>query len=162
MKRVINWLYLPSMLLGLWLLLNDSLSPGNIVLGGALALFFGWASQALRPLRARPRRPWVAVKLVVRVAIDVFNSNLEVARIIWVGRSQISPGFIKIPISMKDPHGLAALSCIVTYTPGTVWSELAEDEGLLTLHVLDLKDESYWIHKIQYDYERPLKEIFES
>lgn len=161
MKRVLNWLYLPTLLLGLWLLLNDSLSAGNILLGGALALFFGWASQALRPLRARPRRPLVALKLLWRVAVDVFNSNLQVARIIWVGRSSISPGFIKIPISMKDPHGLAVLSCIITYTPGTVWSEFAEEEGLLTLHVLDLKDEDYWIHKIQYDYERPLKEIFE-
>lgn len=161
MKRLLNWLYLPTLLLGLWLLLNDSLSAGNIVLGGALALFFGWASQALRPLRARPRKPLVALKLIWRVAVDVFNSNLEVARIIWVGRSEISPGFIKIPITMKDPHGLAALSCIVTYTPGTVWAEFAEDEELLTLHVLDLKDEAYWIHKIQYDYERPLKEIFE-
>ncbi|HLV28649.1 MAG TPA: Na+/H+ antiporter subunit E [Burkholderiaceae bacterium] len=164
MKRLISWLYLPTLLLGLWLLLNDSISPGNIALGGALALFFGWASQALRPLRARPRHPIVALKLIWRVAVDVFNSNLEVARIIWVGRSNISPGFIKIPITMTDPHGLAALSCIVTYTPGTVWAELAEhpEQSLLTLHVLDLKDEAYWIHKIQYDYERPLKEIFES
>lgn len=161
MKRVVNWLYLPTVLLGLWLLLNDSLSPGNIAVGGALALFFGWASQALRPLRARPRKPLVALKLIWRVAVDVFNSNLQVAHIIWVSRKDISPGFLKIPITMKDPHGLAALSCIVTYTPGTVWAELAEDEGLLTLHVLDLKDEAYWLHKIQYDYERPLKEIFE-
>lgn len=161
MKRILSWIYLPTLLLGLWLLLNDSLSPGNIVLGGALALFFGWASQALRPLRARPRKPLVALKLIWRVAVDVFNSNIDVARIIWTGPDKISPGFIKIPIAMKDPHGLAALSCIVTYTPGTVWSEFAEEEGLLTLHVLDLKDEAYWIHKIQHDYERPLKEIFE-
>ncbi len=161
MKRILGWLYLPTLLLGLWLLLNDSISPGNIVLGAVLALFFGWASQALRPLRARPRKPLTALKLMWRVSIDIFNSNLEVARIIWVGVAEISPGFIKIPISMKDPHGLAALSCIITYTPGTVWSEYAEEEGLLTLHVLDLKDEAYWINKIQYDYERPLKEIFE-
>lgn len=161
MKRILSWIYLPTLLLGLWLLLNDSLSPGNIALGGALALFFGWDSQALRPLRARPRRPLLALKLIWRVAVDVFNSNVEVARIIWVDNKQISPGFIKIPITMKDPHGLAALSCIVTYTPGTVWAEFAEEEELLTLHVLDLTDEAYWIHKIQYDYERPLKEIFE-
>lgn len=161
MKRMFGWLYLPTMLLGLWLLLNDSISPGNIALGAVLALFFGWASQALRPLRARPRKPLTALKLIWRVAVDVFNSNLEVGRIIWVGTANISPGFIKIPIEMKDPHGLAALSCIITYTPGTVWAEFAEEEGLLTLHVLDLKDEAYWIHKIQYDYERPLKEIFE-
>lgn len=161
MKRILDWLYLPTMLLGLWLLLNDSLAPGNILLGGLLALFFGWASRSLRPLRARPRKPLVALKLIWRVAVDVFMSNLEVARIIWLGPKKISPGFIKIPIDMKDPHGLAMLSCIVTYTPGTVWAEFAEEEELLTLHVLDLTDEAYWIHKIQYDYARPLKEIFE-
>ena len=161
MKRILSWLYLPTLLLGLWLLLNDSLSPGNIALGGALALFFGWASQALRPLRARPRKPLLALKLIWRVAVDVFNSNLDVAKIIWTGPRDIMPGFLKIPITLKDPHGLAALSCIITYTPGTVWAEFAEDEELLTLHVLDLRDEAFWIHKIQYDYERPLKEIFE-
>src|SRR5690606_22178973 len=123
MKRLLSWLYLPTMLLGLWLLLNDSLSPGNIALGGVLALFFGWASQALRPVRARPRKPLVALKLLWRVAVDVFNSNLEVARIIWLGPRDIAPGFLKIPIKLKDPHGLAVLSCIVTYTPGTVWAE---------------------------------------
>lgn len=161
MKRILSWLYLPTLLLGLWLLLNDSLSAGNIMLGGGLALFFGWASQALRPLRARPRKPLVAIKLIWRVAVDVFNSNLDVAKIIWRGPRDIMPGFLKIPITLKDPHGLAALSCIITYTPGTVWAEFAEEEELLTLHVLDLRDEAYWIHKIQYDYERPLKEIFE-
>jgi multicomponent K+:H+ antiporter subunit E len=161
MKRLLGWLYLPSLLLGMWLLLNDSISPGNIVLGAALALFFGWASQALRPLRSRPRRPLTALKLLWRVAADILHSNLQVARIIWTGHKDITPGFIQIPLTMTDPHGLAVLSCIVTYTPGTVWSEFAEEAGLLTLHVLDLKDEAYWIHKIQHDYERPLKEIFE-
>src|SRR5690554_4923534 len=160
MRSLMQWFYLPTLLLGLWLLLNDSLSVGNIVLGLILALFFGFGSYALRPLRARLSSPLVALKLVFRVALDVLRSNMEVARIVWFARDQASPGFIRIPITMTDPHGLAALSCIVTYTPGTVWSEFVQEEGLLTLHVLDLKDEAYWIHKIQHDYERPLKEIF--
>ena len=56
---------------------------------------------------------------------------------------------------------LALLSCIITYTPGTVWSGFSEEKGLLTLHVLDLRDQQYWINLIQQRYERPLKEIFE-
>ena len=160
MRRLLQWFYLPTLLLGLWLLLNDSLSAGNILLGLILALFFGWTSYALRPLRARLSSPLVAIRLVFRVALDVLRSNMEVARIVWFTRDQATPGFIRIPITMTDPHGLAALSCIITYTPGTVWSEFVQEEGLLTLHVLDLKDEAYWIHKIQHDYERPLKEIF--
>ena len=57
--------------------------------------------------------------------------------------------------------GLEALACIITYTPGTVWARLSEGENLLTLHVLDLKDESHWIRTIKQRYEHPLMEIFE-
>jgi multicomponent K+:H+ antiporter subunit E len=61
---------------------------------------------------------------------------------------------------MRDPHGLAMLACIVTYTPGTVWVTLTEDHHL-KLHVLDLQHEGDWIKLVQERYERPLMEIFE-
>ncbi len=162
MKRSANWLFLPIVLLILWLLLNDTLSVGQIVLGAILALLLGWAAMALRPLQAYPKHPLVMIKLVVHVAIDITRSNIDVARIILLGsRSGATPGFIKIPLRIRDPHGLAALACIVTYTPGTVWSDYSEDDSILTLHVLDLKDESEWLDTIQHRYERPLMEIFE-
>ena len=46
-------------------------------------------------------------------------------------------------------------------TPGTVWAGFSEQKGVLTLHVLDLKDENHWIRLIKLRYEQPLKEIFE-
>lgn len=61
---------------------------------------------------------------------------------------------------MRDPHGLAMLACIVTYTPGTVWVELTDDHRL-KLHVLDLQNEEDWVRLVQDRYERPLMEIFE-
>src|SRR3546814_15389404 len=82
-------------------------------------------------------------------------SNIAVARIIWLGKhADATPGFLKIPLRIRDPHGLAALACIVTYTPGTVWSDYSEAEPLLTLHVLDLKDAAEWFHTIQRSEER--------
>ncbi|HUG58817.1 MAG TPA: Na+/H+ antiporter subunit E [Candidimonas sp.] len=162
MRRYLHRLILPLLLLALWLLLNDTLSPGQFVLGAILALLLGWAAMALRPLQAYPKKPLVAIKLIWHVAVDIFHSNIAVARIIWLGsKANATPGFVKIPLRIRDPHGLAALACIVTYTPGTVWSDFSEDDGLLVLHVLDLKDENQWLHTIQYRYERPLMEIFE-
>ena len=121
-----------------------------------------WLASALRPLRAYPKRPLIILRLIGRVAVDIAKSNIQVARLVWLGRrANATPGFIKIPIRMRDPHGLAALSCIVTYTPGTVWSDFAEADGILTLHVLDLKDEGAWVEFVQQDLERPLMEIFE-
>jgi multicomponent K+:H+ antiporter subunit E len=162
MKRFLHRLILPVMLIALWLLLNNTMSLGQIALGAILALLLGWAAVALRPLQAYPKKPLTAAVLIWHVAIDIVHSNIAVARIIWMGRkSDATPGFLKIPLRIRDPHGLAALACIVTYVPGTVWSDYSEEESVLTLHVLDLKDESAWRHTIQHRYERPLMEIFE-
>ncbi|OWT54745.1 Na+/H+ antiporter subunit E [Candidimonas nitroreducens] len=160
MKRYVSFLALPAVLLLLWLLLNNTLAPTQILLGAALALVLGRAAMALRPLRSRLRKPWAIARLLCVVALDVARSNLAVARLIWSRTQQPTPGFIRIPLELRDPHGLAFLACIVTYTPGTVWTELASD-GSLTLHVLDLDEESHWIDLIKQRYESPLMEIFE-
>src|SRR3546814_14749208 len=101
--------------------------------------------------------------LIWHVAFDITKSNIAVARIIWLGKhADATPGFLKIPLRIRDPHGLAALACIVTYTPGTVWSDSSEAEQLLTLHVLDPKDETNWFDPIQQRYATPLLSIFKS
>lgn len=164
MIRFLNALVLPFLLLVLWILLNDSVAPGDIAIGALLALALSWALHAsrLRPLHARPRHPLVILKLAMAVAADIAKSNVAVARIIILGpRANASPGFIDIPLRIKDPHALAALACIVTYTPGTVWADYSEEHNLLTLHVLDLQEEALWLNIIQKRYERPLLEIFE-
>ena len=99
--------------------------------------------------------------LFLNVTVDIIKSNIAVARLILnPRRNDFSPGFIMIPLSMRDPHGLAMLACIVTYTPGTVWVDLTDDH-CLKLHVLDLQNEEEWVQLVQDRYERPLKEIFE-
>ena len=74
---------------------------------------------------------------------------------------RVRSGFLDIPLELRDPHGLAGLAMIVTSTPGTVWVELAPDGSRVTLHILDLRDEEYWINWIKNRYERPLRRIFE-
>lgn len=162
MKRIVNALLLPLFLLVLWLMLNDTLAPGQILLGAVLAAFLSWAARSFRPLQATLRHPVTILRLLGHVAIDIARSNLAVGRIVWLGRrANATPGYIRLPIKLRDPHGLAALACILTFTPGTVWSDFSEEDGLLTLHVLDLKDENEWLKIVTERYERPLMEIFE-
>ena len=155
--RRLYFVFLPTFLFVLWLVLNQSLSAGQI----ALALWFTWAASRLRPLHARPHRLWKAVPLFLHVTWDIIKSNIAVGKLILNPRpNDFSPGFIMIPLTMRDPHGLAMLACIVTYTPGTVWVNLTDDHHL-KLHVLDLQNEGDWIKLVQERYERPLMEIFE-
>jgi multicomponent K+:H+ antiporter subunit E len=67
---------------------------------------------------------------------------------------------VEIPLELRDPYGLAALACIITSTPGTLWVDFNEASGILTIHVLDLVNESEWVGLIKERYERRLMEIF--
>lgn len=166
MMRRIRAAVSPVLVLGLtalWLLLNQTLAPGQIVLGAALALALAWASSTLRPLRAHLRRVDVAAVLMLVVLKEIVRSNVGVARIVLGltrGR-KVRSGYLRIPLDLRDPHGLAALATIVTSTPGTVWVGLSADGSILTLHVLDLKDEEAWIRLVKARFERPLMRIFE-
>jgi multicomponent K+:H+ antiporter subunit E len=102
------------------------------------------------------------IGLVARVLWDIILSNAAVARIVLgAGRREWSSGFVEIPLELRDQYGLAALACIITSTPGTLWVDLDKTSGILTIHVLDLRDDSDWLRTIKGRYEKPLLEIFE-
>ncbi|MBL8265147.1 Na+/H+ antiporter subunit E [Steroidobacter sp.] len=161
MKRIP--ILFPLGLTVLWLVLTESASLGNILLGLAVAFGMVLSFQKLRPVTPRLRRMHLAFGLLFVVLIDIVQSNLAVGRIVLglTGKREVKSGFLDIPLDLHDPHGLAVLAMILTATPGTVWSGLADDSSVLTLHVLDLQDPDRWTHTIKQRYERPLMEIFQ-
>ena len=162
MKRLFPAPWLSLALWALWLLLNLSLSAGNLLLGAALAILAPVMFAPLRPLPVRIRRPGVILKLFFLVGRDVVASNIAVAwGVLRAGKNPPRSRFIKIPLDLRDANGLAALSMITTVVPGTIWSELALDRSVLLLHVFDLDDEAQFIEHFKTAYERPLMEIFE-
>lgn len=166
MKRLLHKLLpaplLSLALLGMWLLLNRSLSAGHVLLGGLLALAIPVLTAGLRPTPVCIRRPGAVLRLMLTVMADTVQSNLAVARLLLApGRRRHPAGFVRIPLEMRDPNALAALAMIVCITPGTAWAELALDRSALLLHVLELDDAAAITAHIQQRYERPLMEIFE-
>lgn len=156
-------LLFPLGLTVLWVILTDSLSPGNVLLGLVLAFVMVLSFRKLRPVVPRLSRVHVGVKLAFVVLIDIIRSNIAVGRIVLdlTGGREIKAEFLDIPLELRDPHGLAVLAMIVTATPGTVWAGLANDSSVVRLHVLDLQDPDMWIRTIKQRYERPLMELFE-
>jgi multicomponent K+:H+ antiporter subunit E len=146
----------------LWLVLQQTIAPEQVVLGVVLAILLAWASSKLRPVRAPLRRLDLATALILVVLVEIVRSNIAVARVVLnLVRHEVRSGFVQIPLELRDPHGLAALAAIVTATPGTVWAGLSADGKILTLHILDIEDEQKWIRYIKDRFERPLLRIFE-
>jgi multicomponent K+:H+ antiporter subunit E len=161
-RRLLPYPLVSLALLVLWLLLNESLAPGQFILGAVVAFGGAWVLTALEPPNIRLRRPRAVIELSFLVLADIARSNLAVARIVLgPRRSDVTSGFMNIPLEMRAPYGLAALAIIITSTPGTLWVDFDSARGVLTIHVLDLIDEEAWIATIKQRYERRLMEIFE-
>lgn len=153
--------WLSAALLLLWLLLADAPGLGTLLLGLVVAVGAPLLVAGLRPERARLRRPGTVLKLVLHVAVDMVRSSFLV---LWLtlrpGRLPAS-GFVRVPLALRDPHGLAALAMILAATPGTVWCELSVDGRELLVHVFHLRDGAALVDEIRQRYEQPLREIFE-
>jgi multicomponent K+:H+ antiporter subunit E len=162
MTRLLPFPIVSFCLLALWLLLNQAVTAGHILLGCLVALLGGWILTVLELPRTRLRRPGAMLRLMGRVTIDIVHSNLAVSGIVLgFGRRERKPGFVNISLDMRNPYGLAMLACIITSTPGTLWVNFDAQKGLLTIHVLNLVEEDEWIRTIKGRYERYLLEIFE-
>lgn len=162
MTRLLPFPLVSAGLLVLWLLLNQALSLSQFLIGCVAALCGGWILTRLQLPKARVRRPSALVRLFGLVFADIVRSNIAVGQIILgLGTRQRTSGFVNIPLELRDPYGLAALACIVTSTPGTLWVNFDAGEGVLMMHVLDLVDEGEWVRTIKGRYERHLLEIFQ-
>jgi multicomponent K+:H+ antiporter subunit E len=162
MTRLLPFPFLSFGLLVLWLLLNQTASLGQFLIGCVLALLGGRILVALQLPRATIRRPAALLRLLGLVSMDIIRSNVAVGLLILgTGRRERTSGFVNIPLDIRNPYGLAILACIITATPGTLWVNFDGQKGLLVIHVLDLIDESEWIRTIKRRYERHLVEIFE-
>jgi multicomponent K+:H+ antiporter subunit E len=162
MKRLLPTPLLSATLFALWLVLNQSLSAGHLLLAAVLSLLIPRLTARLRPGHARIRRPGILIHLILTVGMDVLASSCEVAWGVLRSRWRTPNGaFVTIPIDLRDPGALASLAIITTVVPGTVWSELALDRSVLLLHVFDLEDEATFVARYKSRYEQPLKEIFQ-
>ena len=162
MKRLLPTPLLSLALFALWLLLNQSASPGQLLLALLLAVAIPLLTAGLRPLPVRIRRPGAVLRLMLTVAADTVRSNLAVMRLLLsVNRRRHPAGFVHVPLEVRDPNALAVLATIVCITPGTAWAELSLDRSMLLLHVLEVDDAAAIAAAIKQRYERPLMEIFE-
>ncbi|WP_159915596.1 Na+/H+ antiporter subunit E [Pantoea sp. 18069] len=162
MKRLLPAPLLSVALFLLWLLLNQSLGAGHILLGAILGLLIPVLLRGLRPLPVRIRHPLTILRLAFTVVYDTSVSNLTVVRfLLFPSFRKHSADFVHIPLELRDPNALAVLAMIVCITPGTSWAELSRDRSVLLLHALEVGDAQEIIDHIKTRYERPLMEIFE-
>jgi multicomponent K+:H+ antiporter subunit E len=164
MKRWLPSPFVSGILLLLWLLLHQSMDPSTLLLGAILAISVPLLTRPFFHPIGFPRmaKPVLLLRLLTMAGIEIVRSCFNVSRIILFAKAEgLNSQFIRIPLDLKNPYGLALLSCLINMTPGTVWVEILAEKYELVLHVFDLHDEQWWIDTIKAHYEKPLIGIFE-
>jgi multicomponent K+:H+ antiporter subunit E len=151
---------LSLLLLFLWLLLNDSLSPGQILLGAVLGLLIPLFTRRFWPEMVRIRRPFLALKLAALVIYDVIVANFVVARVVLGPSDAIEPKFVWIPLDLEGDFAVTLFASVISLTPGTVSANLDAGRRHLLVHALSESDPRGLAQRIKERYEAPIKEIF--
>ena len=166
-KRFSEWRkrWLPSLPLAaavfcLWLLMNDQVTRGHVLMALVLALLIPPFAARLDREFARIGNLRGAPRMLGILLLDIVRSNITVALQVLGPEAKIRPGFIWVPLDIANIHGIAVLTSIITLTPGTVSAALSEDRRHLLVHVLHLEDAGALIAEIKSRYEAPLMEIF--
>lgn len=160
MKRWLPSPMLSLMLWGLWLLLANDFSPGQMVLGVFFALLIPVITEPFWLRRPRIVKPGKLVMFVLMVHRDILVANMAVAKLILSSPSQLRPAFVEVPLDTDNEFVITVLASVVSLTPGTVSADISADRRTLLVHGLDVEDRAALVASIKQRYEAPLKEIF--
>jgi multicomponent K+:H+ antiporter subunit E len=149
-----------TLLFVVWLLLTHQFTIGNILLAAILAWLISLAVSRVRTVAVPVKKPLKMIAFFWLLLIDIIVSNIVVAKQVLGAPERLRPGFIIIPLDLKEALPITILASTISLTPGTVSIEVSKDRKTLYVHALHVDSESKLVDRIKYRYEKPLKEIF--
>ena len=134
-------IFLPSVLLGLWLLAWGEVSVANIVSGVALIIVLFLVFPSARPSGPKVRvHPIAMARLVAYVLMQLAVSNVLVAREIVSRGSRVRTGVVGYRVQQPSDLTLTLMSNILAFAPGTMPVDVTHDPPMLYVHFLLLSD----------------------
>lgn len=159
-RRLVPHPWLSVVLATIWIVASESLAGGTLLMAGVLALGIPQLTHRFWPDTPQAVRVVPLLRLLPVVLGDIVVANLRVARLVIGPASRLRPRFLVVPLDVRHPYAITALSSIITLTPGTVSVNVSGDRASLLVHALDVQDPDAEVRRIKARYERPLLEVF--
>lgn len=144
----------------IWLLLNNTVAAGHIVLGLLIAILIPFLTSGFWPEKVRMHTPFTLFKFLATVLWDILIANMMVAKLILGRNDDLKPAFFIVDLDIETPLGISLLANTISLTPGTVSCDLSADGRRLLVHALHVEDIPGAIQHIKQRYEAPLKKVF--
>lgn len=152
--------WLSFILLSLWLLLNNSLATGQILLGILLAIGITHLVPQSGDAPIKVKHPWRLLAYMGLVLVDIIRANFTVARQVLGRNSALKSRFLEVPLNLTHPVAISLFAGTITLTPGTVSCTLSPDKKILLVHALHTDNPIDEINALKQRYEARLSLIF--
>ncbi len=148
-------------LITVWMVVNNTLGLGHLLLGTVLAVLIPLLTRRFWPEAPKVARWGLLLRYLTVLLTDIVVANFWVASLVLRPGSGLRPGFVWFPVALTDPFAITVLASTISLTPGTVSVDLSEDARHLLIHSIDLDDAQALVDQIKQRYEGPLQEIFQ-
>lgn len=144
-----------------WLMLQHSVSVGNLVMAGVCGLIIPHLTQNF--IIRTPNVHWgEVIRLIGMVLADIVTSNIRVAGLILRSPERLQPCWYRVPLDTNHPQVNSLLAMIITTTPGTVSAGIDDERGDILVHSLHCLDPEADIADIKRRYEQTLIRIYDA
>jgi multicomponent Na+:H+ antiporter subunit E len=120
---------------GLWIIVDQSAKPANLVFGVLASAAATWASLRLLPPQAGRIRLGALLALLPRFLWQSLVAGVDVARRAFAPSLPLQPGFVDYPVGLPRGAARNAFEAISSLLPGSV--PTGETEALIEYHALD-------------------------
>lgn len=162
MNKILPHPILSMILWVCWLLLNNTIAAGHILLGLILAILIPMLTSGFWPEKVKIQDPLTLLKYFMVVLYDIVVANMVVVKLILGRNKNLKPAFFYIDLDIDTSLGISLLANTISLTPGTVSCDLSIDHRRLLVHALHIEDIPATIKEIKHRYETPLIKVITS
>jgi len=156
---MIKQFILNLMLTFVWVAITGNLSFVNFFFGYGIGYGVLWLIER----KAVDRKYFTRVPKIIGFFFyfiyDMLKANFKIAYDVLTPKYFMRPGIVAFPLAAKTPFEITMLSNVISLTPGTLIIDVSEDQSILYIHVMYLKDPKEFIHNMHNGIEKRLLEI---
>lgn len=144
-----------------WLLISDSYTLNNFVLGYLFGLILVYLLHRVMPGKFYLIRIYRMIRLVFIFLLELIKANLDVLKIILKPQITNKPGFFVYPTDLKTDWQIVLLANLITLTPGTVVLGISDDRTKIYIHAIDFSTTEEEVEGIKSSLEKVVREVGE-
>lgn len=142
-----------------WVALTGDFSVQNYVFGFVLNFFILWV---ITRGDSDARYFTIIPKMIAFVFFflwELFKANLQVAYEVVTPKFRMTPGIVKVPLTIQSNLGITFLANMISLTPGTLSLDVSNDKKVLYVHSMYITDREEFISGIKNGFEKRILEI---